>query len=87
MIVDVSERAFEDAIEAALLRREDMVAEEPDSYVDMPSGGYLKRVSEDFDWTLCLIARDVLDFVLANAAPRVEKALRTPRDDGRGAVS
>ena len=74
MIVDVSERAFEDAIEAALLRREDMVAEEPDSYVDMPSGGYLKRVSEDFDWTLCLIARDVLDFVLATQ-PREWKRL------------
>ena len=65
MSVDVSERAFEDAIEAALLRREGMVAEERYSYVDMPSGGYSKHGSEDYDKTLCLIKRDVLDFVLA----------------------
>ena len=72
--VDVSERAFEDAIEAALLRREGVVAEERHSYVDMPSGGYSKRVSEDYDKALCLIPRDVLDFVLATQ-PREWKRL------------
>ena len=41
MNVDVSERAFEDAIEACLLQnREGMIAEERASYMDMPPGGY-----------------------------------------------
>src|SRR5439155_18899544 len=31
----------------------------------MPPGGYLKRLSEDYDRALCLIPRDVVDFVLA----------------------
>ena len=74
MYVDVSERAFEDAIEVALLQREGVVAEERYSYVDMPSGGYSKRVSGDYDKTLCLIPRDVLDFVLATQ-PREWKRL------------
>ena len=74
MNVDVSERAFEDAIEADLLLSEDVVAEEQYSYVDMPSGGYSKRGSEDYDETLCLITRDVLDFVLATQ-PREWKRL------------
>ena len=74
MNVDVSERAFEDAIETALLQREGMVAEESYSYANMPSGGYLKRGSEDYDRTLCLIPRDVLNFVLATQ-PREWKRL------------
>ena len=74
MNVDVSERAFEDAIEVALLQREGVVAEERYSYVDMPTGGYSKRGSEDYDQTLCLISRDVLDFVLATQ-PREWKRL------------
>ena len=74
MNVDVSERAFEDAIEAALLQGKDMVAEEPNSYENMPTGGYSKRGSEDYDRTLCLISRDVLDFVLATQ-PREWKRL------------
>ena len=74
MNVEVTERAFEDAIEAALLQRDSMVAEERGSYVHMPSGGYLKRGTEDYDKTLCLIAHDVLDFVLATQ-PREWKRL------------
>ena len=74
MNVDVSERAFEDAIEATLLQGKDMVAEEPNSYENMPTGGYSKRGSEDYDRTLCLISRDVLDFVLATQ-PREWKRL------------
>ena len=66
MNVDISERAFEDAIEAALLqRREGVIAEERASYMDMPPGGYQKRRDEDYDRALCLVPRDVLDFVLA----------------------
>ena len=74
MNVDVSERAFEDAIEAALLRREGVVAEEGSSYLDMPSGGYSKCGSEDYDTTLCLIRRDVINFLLATQ-PREWKRL------------
>ena len=72
--INVSEKAFENAIEAALIRRERMVSEDRGSYVDLPSGGYLKRVSDDYDRTLCLITRDVLDFVLATQ-PREWKRL------------
>ena len=66
MNADVPERAFEDAIEAALLRREGIVAEEQESDdgMGMLSGGYSKRCYEDYDRTLCLIPYDVLDFVL-----------------------
>ena len=74
MSVNVSEKVFEDAIEAALIRREGIVSEDRNSYVDLPSGGYLKRVSDDYDRTLCLITRDVLDFVLATQ-PREWKRL------------
>ena len=74
MNLDVSERAFEDAIEAALIRRDRLVAETRNSDDDMPSGGYSKRSSEDYDKTLCLIPRDVLDFVLATQ-PREWKRL------------
>ena len=72
--VEVSERAFEDAIEGALLLPKGVVAEEGESYDDMPPGGYSKRSSEDYDKTLCLIGRDVLDFVLATQ-PREWKRL------------
>ena len=65
MTVEVSERAFEDAIEEALLYRTDAVGEQSGTYGDSRSGGYFKRVSEDYDKTLCLIPRDVLDFILA----------------------
>jgi type I restriction enzyme R subunit len=74
MTPDISERAFEDAIERALLRRG------PDAYPDDPSGvqapvaefgddplpgSFHKRQQTDYDRGLCLIASDVLDFLLA----------------------
>ena len=66
MNVDVFERAFESAIEECLLQhREGVIAEERASYMDMPPGGYQKRRDEDYNSALCLIPRDVLDFVLA----------------------
>ena len=72
--MNVSERAFEDAIEAALIRPRGAIAEEQVSYDDMPSGGYSKRGSDDFDRALCLVPRDVLDFILATQ-PREWKRL------------
>ena len=71
----ISERAFEDAIEAALLRHgpdeisgvSPVVGEGRVPYGDqgMQPGGYLKRRPQDYDRTLCLLPNDVLDFVLA----------------------
>ena len=72
MTVDVSERAFEDAIERALLRGgteppdDGVSAPEATPYGVAPSGGYLRRGPEDYDRGLCLIPRDALDFVLAS---------------------
>ena len=80
--VDVSERAFEDAIEASLLydgidavkHDKAAVAEGRGNYKDGSHGGYRKRLSEDYDRVLCLIPRDVLDFVLGTQ-PREWKRL------------
>ncbi|MBM3451135.1 MAG: type I restriction endonuclease subunit R, partial [Armatimonadetes bacterium] len=42
-----------------------MVRETPAVYGDTPPGGYRKRAPVDYDRTLCLLPRDVIDFVLA----------------------
>src|SRR5207253_9979605 len=70
---DVSEHSFEDAIECGLLRHgPDACPEggvgfhEPaEPWGGVSTGGYRKRLPEDYDRTLCLIPRDVVDFVLA----------------------
>ena len=75
MNVDVSERAFEGAIEAGLLQGgEGLIGEERGSYLDLTPGGYRKRTSQDYDRALCLIPEDVLDFVLVTQ-PREWKRL------------
>ena len=64
MPVDISERAFEDAIEACLLQDGGgLIAEERGGYLDAAPGGYRKRTSGDYDRALCLIPEDALDFV------------------------
>ena len=74
MTPDISERAFEHAIERALLQHgpdahPDDVTElrEPAaSYGDDPlPGGFHKRRKDDYDRSLCLVPADVLDFLLA----------------------
>ena len=74
MTPDVSERAFEAAIECALLRHGPdacpgdaaAVRESPPTFGDDPApGGYHRRRSEDYDRALCLIPADVVDFLLA----------------------
>ena len=80
----VSERAFEDTIEAALLRYgpdeiplvSDAVAETPPPYGDpeMRPGGYRRRRAEDYDRELCLLPGDVFDFVQATQ-PKVWERL------------
>jgi type I restriction enzyme R subunit len=84
----VSERAFEDAIECALLQHGPdssaeasvtaggsaaAVRETPPPYGDTPPGGYRRRKPEDYDRTLCLLPRDVVDFVLATQPKEWQK--------------
>ena len=70
-MMDISERSFEDAIEQGLLQHgpdapaaAGMARETLSPYGDAP-GGYSRRRPEDYDRTLCLLPRDVVDFVLA----------------------
>src|SRR6266849_8306547 len=70
MSPEVSERGFEDAIEAGLLQhgpdaQAGSVREPSAHYKDAVSGGYHKRRPEDYDRALCLIPNDVVDFILA----------------------
>ena len=74
MSAEVSERAFEAAIECALLRHGPdacpgdvaAVRESPPAYGDDPvPGGYRKQRPENYDRGLCLIRAEVLDFLLA----------------------
>jgi type I restriction enzyme R subunit len=71
--VEVSERSLEEAIECGLLRdgpdacagETRAVRETPPLYGETPPGGYRKRNAEEYDRALCLVPRDVVDFVLA----------------------
>ena len=79
----ISERAFEDSIEAALLQHgpdevpgeTTGVAEEPTPFGDpwTQPGGYHRRRSEDYDRELCLLPNDVVDFILATQPKEWEK--------------
>jgi type I restriction enzyme R subunit len=89
MSPEISERSFEEAIEYALLQYgpdacpgESMaVRETPPPYGDTPPGGYRKRQPEDYDRTLCLLPRDVVDFVLATQ-PKEWKKLEQHHGSG-----
>jgi type I restriction enzyme, R subunit len=80
-LVDISERSLEEAIECGLLRHgPDACAESATGlheplrpYGDLASGFYRKRRPEDYDRSLCLLARDVTDFVLATQPKEWEK--------------
>ena len=81
MSPEVSERSFEDAIECGLLQHGPdacagdamMVRETTPPYGDAVPGGYLKRASADYDRALCLVPRDVVDFILATQPKEWEK--------------
>jgi type I restriction enzyme, R subunit len=70
---EITERAFENAIECALLQYgpdacngdATTVHETAPPFGDTAAGGYRKRNPEDYDRTLCLLPRDTADFVLA----------------------
>ncbi len=75
MSPDVSERSFEESIEATLSQGSSSttsdgasVAAEAVGWFAGRPGGYRKRAPEDYDRGLCLIAQDVLDFILATQA-------------------
>ncbi len=74
MTVGVSERKFEEAIECALLQYgpdacpgdATAVRESAPPYgEELVPGGYRKRRREDYDRGLCLIPKDVIDFISA----------------------
>ncbi|MCC6766596.1 MAG: putative DNA binding domain-containing protein [Deltaproteobacteria bacterium] len=73
MSPEISERAFEAAIECGLLQfgpdacagDATAVRETSPPYGESPPGGYRKRKPEDYDRALCLLPRDAVDFVLA----------------------
>jgi len=81
MTVEVSERSFEKTIECALLRlgpdacagEAAGVREEAAPYGEFPAGSYRKRPPEEYDLSLCLLPRDVIDFVLATQPKEWEK--------------
>lgn len=76
--VDISERAFEDTIETDLLQGgpdapAGAVHLTAGSYGDMVPGNYRRRTADDYDRELCLIPRDVLDFVYATQPKEWER--------------
>jgi type I restriction enzyme R subunit len=82
MTVEISERSFEEAIECGLLQYgpdaclgHATSAREapPPHYGDTPPGGYRKGRPEDYDRSLCLLPRDVVDFVLATQPKEWQK--------------
>ena len=81
MTVEVSERSSEKTIECTLLRHgpgacageAPGVREEPAPYGEHSPGGYRKRPPEEYDPSLCLLPRDVIDFVLATQPKEWEK--------------
>ncbi|MBD3235784.1 MAG: DEAD/DEAH box helicase [Candidatus Eisenbacteria bacterium] len=83
MTPEISERALEEAIERTLLRHgpdaypgDSTTVRERASYGDDPTpGGYHKRQPEEYDRALCVIPRDVVDFLMATQ-PREWTRLR-----------
>ena len=82
MSPEISERAFEEAIECALLQNgpdacpgdATVVRESAPPYDDDPvPGGYRKRRPDDYDRGLCLIPTGVIDFLLATQPKAWEK--------------
>ncbi len=80
MSAEISERSLEDAIEFCLLQNGPDagaivagVSEVPATYGGVVLGGYHKRANEEYDRALCLIPRDVVDFVLATQPKEWER--------------
>lgn len=90
MPVDTSEKDFEATIEAALLR--DPFADTgagPEPMHDKAgtgqfiSGGYKKRKPDDYDRALCLIPKDVIEFIYATQPKEWDKLQKQHGDDAK----
>lgn len=81
MSPDISEHSFEESIECGLLAHgpdactgpAPAVRESAPPYGDSLPGGYRKRSPDDYDRALCLLPRDVVDFILATQPKEWEK--------------
>jgi type I restriction enzyme R subunit len=81
MMPRISERSFEAAIERALLANgadaypgdSTVIREVEEPYGEAVPGGYHKRQPEQYDRALCLIPRDVVDFILATQPKEWQK--------------
>jgi len=79
--MDISERNFEDTIEAALLAHgpdsltgdAETAQDPPLSYGQSLPGGYNKRRPDEYNRSLCLIPRDVIEFIYATQPKEWEK--------------
>lgn len=79
--MEVSERSFGKSIECGLLRygpdacagEAGGIGEGAVPYGESVPGGYRKRTPEEYDGALCLLPRDVIDFVLATQPKEWEK--------------
>lgn len=85
-----TEHAFESAIECALLHGGPDACPHYQAEVREPAapyapsfapGGYRRRASADYDRELCLIPKDVIDFLVASQ-PREWRRLRRHRGPG-----
>ncbi len=81
MSPEISERSFEETIDCALRERgpdactggPSVTLESAPPYDEMPPGGYRQRRHEEYDRALCLLPRDVVDFVLATQPKEWQK--------------
>ena len=81
MTVEVSERSFEATIECGLLMfgpdacpgDVNLAKQESSPYGERVPGGYRKRETADYDRALCLLPREVVDFVLATQPKEWQK--------------
>jgi type I restriction enzyme R subunit len=80
--MDISERNFEAIIEATLIAYssaasiagvEAVQEPSPPTYDESPPGGYHERRPDEYDRSLCLIPRDVIDFLCATQPKEWEK--------------
>ena len=87
----LSERTFEEAIECALLAGgpdacgsdKTVISEPASAFGPFASGGFRKRRHEDFDRALCLIPKDVLDFIYATQPAEWAKYKQQHGDDAK----
>lgn len=72
MVVDHREKAFEEAIVAALLAKVEIAREKLPEGTYLP-GGYYQRQAGEYDRGHCLISRDLFDFIVATQPKEWEK--------------